>query len=289
MSNNHLLRKIWEILKPFLVYYILFNAVFVLLLSLCRMIAEGLGNEYLNILAEQTDTVTGLVSGLSMIISVLPLLPILRGELAEHKVSVSDRYEENAVQGTCVKETGGRKDGAGTTFDAVRTSGFIVILAISSSLGLNVFLALTGLVDSSAAYQEVAERQYGVVLGLGLLLYGVVSPITEEIIFRGLIFNRMRRYMPHAAAVIVSGLLFGIYHGNWVQGFYGGCMGILMAYLYERTHSFFTPCLFHATANLVVYTTAQNASLQGLLFTIPGCAALFMISIVCVAVIERRA
>lgn len=289
MSNNHLLRKIWEILKPFLIYYILYNAVFVLLLFLCRAVAEGVGEESLTALTEHVNTVTGLVGGLSMIISVLPLLPMLREELAEHRVSVSDRYEENAVQGTCVKETGGRRDGASMTFDAVRTSGFTVILAVSSSLGLNVFFALTGLVDSSAAYQEVAERQYGVVLGLGLLLYGVVSPITEEIIFRGLIFNRMRRYMPHAAAVIVSGLLFGIYHGNWVQGLYGGCMGILMAYLYERTHSFFTPCLFHATANLAVYTTAQNASLQVLLFTIPGCAALLMISIACVAVIERRA
>lgn len=284
MNNENTFSKIWEVLKPFLIYYILYNVVFVLLLSLCRAVAEGLGEESLTALTEHVNTVTGLVSGLSMLIGVLPMLPMLREEVREHRRSV------NGTSATQDHESGG---GKGAEFGkpgimAVQTV-LTILLAAASSLGLNVFLALTGLVDSSAAYQEVAERQYGVVLGLGLLLYGVVSPITEEIIFRGLIFNRMRRYMPHAAAVIVSGLLFGIYHGNWVQGFYGGCMGILMAYLYERTHSFFTPCLFHATANLVVYTTAQNASLQRLLFTIPGCAALLMISIVCVAVIERRA
>lgn len=284
MNNKNTFSKIWEVFKPFLIYYILYNVVFVLLLSLCRAVAEGLGEEYMTALTEHVNTVTGLVSGLSMLIGVLPLLPILREEVREHRRSV------HGTSATQDHESGGEKGAeSGKPGITAAQTVLTILLAAASSLGLNVFLALTGLVDSSAAYQEVAERQYGVVLGLGLLLYGVVSPITEEIIFRGLIFNRMRRYMPHAAAVIVSGVLFGIYHGNWVQGLYGGCMGILMAYLYERTHSFFTPCLFHATANLVVYTTAQNASLQGLLFTIPGCAALFMISIVCVAVIERRA
>ena len=284
MNNKSTFSKIWEVFKPFLIYYILYNVVFVLLLSLCRAVAEGLGEEYLTALTEHVNTVTGLVSGLSMLIGVLPLLPMLREEVREHRRSV------HGTSAAKDHESGGEKGAeSGKPGITAAQTVLTILLAAASSLGLNVFLALTGLVDSSAAYQEVAERQYGVVLGLGLLLYGVVSPITEEIIFRGLIFNRMRRYMPHAAAVIVSGLLFGIYHGNWVQGFYGGCMGILMAYLYERTHSFFTPCLFHATANLVVYTTAQNASLQGLLFTIPGCAALLMISIVCVAVIERRA
>ncbi|MDE7257779.1 MAG: CPBP family intramembrane metalloprotease, partial [Lachnospiraceae bacterium] len=84
-----------------------------------------------------------------------------------------------------------------------------------------------------------------------------------------------------------SGVLFGIYHCNPVQGLYGGCMGILMAYLYERMHSFAVPCLFHATANLIVYSIAQSAALHGMLFTVPGCAALLAGSAVCVVIIEK--
>lgn len=284
MGSNHLLRKIWEVLKPFLIYYILYNVVFILLLSLCRAAAEGLGREYLTRLSRHTDTVTGVVSGVFMVISVLPLLTVLREEVREHKRSV------NSASATQKHEGGGEKGAEfGKHGITAAQTVLTILLAAASSLGLNVLLALTGLVDSSASYQEVAERQYGVAFGLGLLLYGVVSPVTEEIIFRGLVFNRMRRYMPHAAAVIASGVLFGIYHGNLVQGLYGGCMGILMPYLYERTHSFFTSCLFHAAANLTVYAAAQNMALQGLFFTIPGCAALLMVSVVCVAVIERRA
>lgn len=307
MKYKQTFYKTWEILKPFLFYYILHNVVFILLLSLCRAAAEGLGAAYLADLTEHADTVTGVVSGVSMLISVLPFLPMLRRELAGHRASAGEVQEQNRVREagmiegfsrrdgfgrTCVSEGdarqfGSRKEEAVAPVDTGRTIGLTVLLAVSSSLGLNVLLTLTGLVGQSASYQEVADRQYGVAFGIGILLYALISPITEEIVFRGLVYNRMRCYMPHAAAVIASGVLFGIYHGNPVQGVYGGCMGILMAYLYERTHSFFMPCLFHAAANLTVYAVAQSTALQGLFFTIPACAALLVLSGVGIMLVEK--
>lgn len=287
MKYKQTFHKTWEILKPFLFYYILHSAVFVLLLSLCRAVAEGLGAAYLADLTEHADTVTGIVSGLSMLISVLPFLPMLRRELAGHRASAGEVQEQNRVQEAAMTEGFVRKSGLGKICVTGRTIGLTVLLAVSSSLGLNVLLTLTGLVGQSASYQEVADRQYGVAFGIGILLYALVSPITEEVVFRGLVYNRMRCYMPHASAVIASGVLFGIYHGNLVQGLYGGCMGMLMAYLYERTHSFFTPCLFHAVANLTVYAVAQSAALQGLFFTVPACAALLVLSVVGIMLVEK--
>lgn len=283
MNNKVFLNKIWEILKPFLVYYILHNVVFVVILFLCRMMAEGLGEEYLTYLTEHAKTVTGLVSGLSMMISVLPLLPWFRSELAEHKAEADCVNRRTSVQGEKITEEGRRGDG----FYIVVATGLTIVLAVTSSLGLNILLALTGLVGISKEYVEVADRQYGVAFGVGIFLYGLISPFTEEIVFRGLVFNRMRRYFPHMAAVIASGVLFGIYHGNLVQGLYGGCMGILMAYLYERVHSFIMPCLFHAVANMVVYTAAQSMFVQRTIFTAPYCAVLLILSAVCVFIIEK--
>lgn len=268
MNNNHSLSKIWDILNPFIIYYVLHLAVYILLAALVQAVAQGIGNPYQSYLQEHTETVTGVVSGLSMLLSVLPLIPMLWQELAEHKKSVGEMIS-----------------GQHTTTEFLLT----IVLAVSASLGLNVLFALTGLVEMSAGYQDVAKQQYGVVFGAGMILYGLISPVTEEIVFRGLIFNRMRRYFPHAAAVAASGVLFGIYHGNLVQGVYGGCMGILMAYLYERLHSFLIPCLFHAMANIMVYTIAQNGALHGILFTVPGCAVLLMISAVCILGVERSA
>ena len=280
--SNHWLNRMWEIFRPFLFFYALYSVVFILLVSLCRTIAGGLGEKYLTGLSEHAETVTSLVSGLSMLIGILPLLPMLRRELKEHKQSVY-----GSSMATDNKSGAEKRAGSGKYGVTAGQTGLTIVLAAASSLGLNVLLALTGIVESSASYQDVARQQYGVMFGVGMILFGLISPITEEIVFRGLIFNCMRRYFPHAAAVIASGVLFGIYHGNPVQGLYGGCMGILMAYLYERMHSFAIPCLFHATANLMVYSVAQSAVLHGRLFTVTGCAALLTGSAVCVVIIEK--
>ena len=281
MDNNHSFHKIWDIFKPFVIYYVLYSAVFILIISLCRTVAQVLGNEYQVYLTEHAETVTGLVSGLSMVIGVLPLIPMLRRELAEHKLSVGGTAHDGSPVAKNGQDTKSGKSGI-----MIIQAALTVLLAVSSSLGLNVVLALTGIVESSANYQDVAAQQYSVAFGAGMLLFGLISPITEEIVFRGLVFNCMRRYFPHAAAVAASGVLFGIYHGNLVQGLYGGCMGILMAYLYERMHSFFIPCLFHATANLVVYMAARNMALQRRFFTPSGCAALLAVSVVCIIAVE---
>lgn len=281
MQNNHSLYKIWEIFKPFIIYYVLFSVAFILIISLCQVVAQGLGNEYQEYLAEHVETVTGLVSGMSMVISVLPLIPMLRGELIEHKRSVPYTAYKDGLTAKSESNTEYRKRGI-----TIKAMVLTIILAASASLGFNILLSLTGLVGTSASYQDVAKQQYSVVFGAGMILFGLISPITEEIVFRGLIFNRMRRYFPHVAAVIVSGILFGIYHGNLVQGLYGGCMGIMMAYLYERMHSFLVPCLFHATANLIVYVVAQNPVLHGQIFTMSGCMVLLAASVVCIVSVE---
>lgn len=292
MKNTFSLKKIWEIFKPFIIYYFLYSVTFVLIISLCQAVAQGLGNEYQEYLAEHAETVTELVSGLSMVISVLPLIPMLKGELIErkrsdgvHESSAMAWYGDNVNMEQLTLSMSAEKHNREKKRRIL--SVFItIILAMASSLGLNILLSLTGMVEMSASYQDVAKQQYSVVFGAGMVLFGLISPITEEIVFRGLIFNRMRRYFPHAAAVIVSGILFGIYHGNLVQGLYGGCMGIMMAYLYERMHSFLIPCLFHATANIIVYMVAQNPTLQWRIFNLPSCVALFAVLIVCIVIVE---
>ena len=270
-DNANCFNVILEILVPFLIYYVVCNVTFYILISLCNAASGFLSAGLRDYISEHERDVTQLVNSVSMLIAVLPLMPMLRRELAagvEHNAETikDDKTIGNAGQ--------------------ILSVFFTVILAASSSLGLNVLLALTGFVQTSATYQEVAKQQYGIVFGMGVILFGLISPIAEEIVFRGLIFNRIRRYYPAAAAVIASGVLFGIYHGNLVQGVYGSCMGILLAYVYARIHSLLIPCLFHATANFVVYALAQNAGLHARIFNGTGCVILLTISAICIFLIE---
>lgn len=265
--------KAWEVFGPFITYYFTYNAAFLLIAYLLNAAMGYFGTELREYVIEHEATLTNMVSGLSMLIGVLPLIPMLRRELVVCKENADDKApvatEDGAVRQKAVN------------------IALAVILAASSSIGLNILLSLTGFVQTSAVYQDVARQQYGVIFGIGAVLFGLISPITEEIVFRGLLFNRMRRYYPVTAAIILSGVLFGVYHGNLVQGVYGTCMGILLAYTYERMRSFLIPCLFHAVANLMVYTLAQNAGLHAKLFNAAGCVILLTISVICIFVIEK--
>ncbi|MCH5259697.1 MAG: CPBP family intramembrane metalloprotease [Lachnospiraceae bacterium] len=265
--------KAWEVFGPFITYYFTYNAAFLLIAYLCSVAMGYFGTGLQEYMTTHEATLTSVVSGLSMLIGILPLIPMLRRELVICKENADDKAPV-ATEGGTVRQK------------AVNIV-LAVILAASSSVGLNVLLTLTGFVQTSEVYRDVARQQYGVIFGIGAILFGLISPITEEIVFRGLVFNRMRRYYPTMVAIVMSGVLFGVYHGNLVQGVYGGCMGILLAYTYERIRSFLVPCLFHATANLMVYSLAQNAELHARLFNVTGCVILFAISVICIFVIEK--
>lgn len=259
------LQKAWAVLFPCLLYYLAYNAAYLIFVFVQSVLQERMGEGYGQWMTAHAATVTGVVGGMCMLLGILPLTSMLRRELAERNASAS-RQPVSRYKMT----------------DWVKKIIVTVLLAFSASLGLNALLTLTGFADSSQAYQEVAERQYGVAFGIGIILYGVISPLAEEVVFRGVIYNRLRRFYGPVIGVVVSGIFFGAFHGNLVQGVYGACMGILIAYVYERQGSFFFPVLFHAAANLAVYGIAHEQTVQAALFTPLSCMILLVVSAGCV-------
>ena len=261
MNEKSSFQKAWEVLFPFIVYYLVYNTVYLILAFLYQAMVKRFDGAYGQFMTAQAATITGAVGGLCPAVGALALLPMFKKEL-------QIRGNEDGLL---------RNDnnGAGRPVMELTTT---VILALSVSLGLNAFLTLTGFVESSQTYRQVADHQYGVVFGIGLLLYGMVSPLAEEILFRGVIFNRLRRYFGPSVGIVASGVFFGIFHGNLVQGVYGTVMGMLIAYVYERSGKFITPFLFHAVANLAVYTAAYLQGIQKVLFTPAGCVGLLAVA-----------
>lgn len=132
-------------------------------------------------------------------------------------------------------------------------SKYILVAGISIpfSLGLNNILTLSNLAAYSEAYQEAAEALYAPSLPVQIVCLGIIIPIMEEYIFRGVIYKRMRRYVTAKRAIISSAIFFGIYHGNTVQMIYGALCGLLLAYLYEKFGSIKAPILAHMLMNIV--------------------------------------
>jgi hypothetical protein len=82
-----------------------------------------------------------------------------------------------------------------------------------------------------------------------LLLAGVAVPIAEELIFRGFLYNFLKERWGVWPGVFVSALIFGIIHANIAVGVTAFLLGILLAILYEYSHSLWTSILVHAINN----------------------------------------
>jgi phosphoglycolate phosphatase len=159
---------------------------------------------------------------------------------------------------------------------------------VGSVLGLNLLLELTGITDSSGAYQAVLESQYSAPFLLGLIVYGVISPIAEELMFRGIIHNYLRRIMNLKLALLISSALFGIYHMNYVQGMYGFLMGCLIAYAYEYFGDFKIAAVVHAAANLLVYCLTCTPIVNTVFVSWPVCLVLLVMAVGCLWTLNRR-
>ena len=128
------------------------------------------------------------------------------------------------------------------------------MLTVSAVMGLNLFLQFSGMIQISQTYQAVAAGQHSAGLALGLICYGIVSPIAEELLFRGIIYGSLRRMTKPLTAMLFSSVLFGMYHLNSVQGIYGFLMGCLMVYAYEYFGDFKAPLAVHMISNILAYS-----------------------------------
>lgn len=84
-----------------------------------------------------------------------------------------------------------------------------------------------------------------------LALYSVIiAPISEELIFRGVTMHYAKKAMPFWLANIFQAFLFGVFHGNMVQGIYAFVVGLFCGYVCYRGGSIYLSILFHMLFNI---------------------------------------
>lgn len=85
----------------------------------------------------------------------------------------------------------------------------------------------------------------------GVLAVAVVAPVVEELIFRGLMLNRLSRVMPGWLAAVLSSAAFGVCHGHPVWFAYAFVLGAFFAFLDLRAQSILPSILGHVAFNAI--------------------------------------
>lgn len=107
----------------------------------------------------------------------------------------------------------------------------------------------------SAAFGGSYENPISELLGetniwAELVCVVLIAPPLEELLFRKLLCDRIRVY-GEKTAIVVSGLVFGLFHANLYQFFYAFGVGMLFSYIYLRTGRLRYTMLLHMSINLV--------------------------------------
>lgn len=164
----------------------------------------------------------------------------------------------------------------------------LFFVTVGAVLGMNLLLELTQVTNKSEAYQAVVEDQYSAILIVGLICYGIITPIAEELLFRGILFTIMRRFMKLRLAILFSAACFGLYHMNAVQGVYAFVIGCLMAYAFEYFGSFYMPVAIHVLSNLLAYTLGNTPMVNSSFVSWPVCVAFLAIAVVGIGLLNKE-
>jgi hypothetical protein len=136
---------------------------------------------------------------------------------------------------------------------------WVVIALVAGPLSLGLASAASHLVGPTDP--TVMMEQYAALLapqGVTLLraasllaVIGLLVPVAEEVLFRGIFYAWLRQRRGVVASVLLSSAVFAIAHVNAQAALQIFLIGLVLAYLYERSGSIVPSIVAHATVNVI--------------------------------------
>lgn len=111
-----------------------------------------------------------------------------------------------------------------------------------------VLMMAAGFLKGEPIANDVQEMILTMEPWLILVVAVIAAPVMEELVFRKFLLDRIAGF-GHWTAMIVSGVIFGIAHGNFYQFFYAFGLGMVFAYIYLHTGKISYTIGFHMLIN----------------------------------------
>ena len=123
------------------------------------------------------------------------------------------------------------------------------LVYLSNILGTLITTAVS-ILKRSVVQNEIFNVTSAVSMWSILLYMVICAPLMEEYVFRKLIVDRTIKY-GQGVAVLLSGLMFGLFHGNLNQFIYAFAIGCFLAFLYVKTGNLKITIIIHMIFNFL--------------------------------------
>lgn len=134
--------------------------------------------------------------------------------------------------------------------------GTVVVFGLAVSIAATCFAAMVQLAFYNGQSQSSSLTVYSPPFPVQLLVLGIIVPIAEELMFRGVLFRRFMENRSFWYAALWSSLFFVLMHQDGAQMVYALLLGIFLCYVYEKFGSLKAPAVLHVIANCssLIYT-----------------------------------
>ena len=92
---------------------------------------------------------------------------------------------------------------------------------------------------------------------------GIIGPILEELLFRGIVYNKLLEFNNHKKACVITSIMFSLMHfPNFITMIYTFILSFIMIYLYDKYKALKAPITFHiginTTMNVLIYALVKD-------------------------------
>lgn len=121
------------------------------------------------------------------------------------------------------------------------------LMYICNWVGLGL-TGLIGLLMGNAVSNPIVSLATSTNIWTNIIFMVILAPIIEEMVFRKVLIDRTVRY-GQGIAILLSGFMFGLFHGNLNQFVYAFGIGCFFAFIYVKTGNIKYSIIMHAIIN----------------------------------------
>ena len=121
---------------------------------------------------------------------------------------------------------------------------YLTILGIILSLIYNVFAYYLNFALKTSLFDNNSN------VAVTLLSTGILGPIIEELMFRGIIYNELKSKYSNMKSILITTIFFAIIHINIIQILYALIIGFILIFVYEKYNNIKAPIILHMASNI---------------------------------------
>lgn len=129
----------------------------------------------------------------------------------------------------------------------IKSIGILIIVGMVLNLSYNLIL---GSLNKFFTFTNNYDA-----INISVLTYivctGILGPILEELLFRGIVFNKLKTFNKQMRSILLVTLIFALFHSNPVQMLYAFCLGFILIYVYEKYKNIIAPMIVHIASNIM--------------------------------------